>query len=71
MTILGVDTSYTSEELKKKYRRLASKLHPDVAGEGGEVQFKELSEAYNLLLQKKVVVRPSFMHSGIFTIVMR
>ncbi|GAB4387481.1 MAG: molecular chaperone DnaJ [Thermodesulfovibrionales bacterium] len=48
--ILGVDRNATEEEIKKAYRRLALKHHPDRDGgkDGGE-KFKEISEAYSCL----------------------
>ena len=45
--ILGVQKSATLEDIKKAYRRLAHKYHPD---KGGDVtRFKEVSEAYQIL----------------------
>lgn len=46
--ILGVDFKTTLEELKKVYRKLAMKFHPDREG-GSEEKFKEVKEAYEYL----------------------
>lgn len=48
--ILDVDKSATVDEIKKKYRRLARKYHPDVSKEeNAEEKFKEVKEAYEVL----------------------
>lgn len=47
---LGVDPLSTKEEIKRAYRKKASKLHPDVNKEpGAEEEFKELCKAYMIL----------------------
>lgn len=47
---LGVERGASAEEIRKAYRRLARKVHPDVSKEeGAEERFKEVSEAYQTL----------------------
>jgi len=47
---LGVDPGATPEEVKRSYRKLARKFHPDVSkAPDAEVRFKEIAEAYRAL----------------------
>ncbi len=51
--ILGVDRNATKEEIKRAYRELAKKYHPDLHPENRkeyEEKFKEISEAYEVLM---------------------
>ncbi len=48
--ILGVPRDATQEEIKRAYRRLAKKYHPDVTKDPESAQkFKEIAEAYEVL----------------------
>lgn len=48
--ILGVDPNATKDEMRKVYRKLARRYHPDVSEEpDAEERFKEISEAWDVL----------------------
>jgi curved DNA-binding protein len=49
--ILGVDKNASDAEIKKAFRKLARKYHPDIAKDksGSEIKFKELNEANEVL----------------------
>ena len=49
-SIMGVARDATQDEIKRAYRKLARKYHPDVSKEAdAEARFKELGEAYEVL----------------------
>lgn len=56
--ILGVSTNANAKDIKRSYRKLAMKYHPDrnPNNESANEKFKEASEAYEILSnpQKKI-----------------
>lgn len=65
--VLGVSKNATDEELKKAYRKLAIKYHPDKnpGDKEAEEKFKEAAEAYDVLSNKEKRARyDQFGHAG-------
>lgn len=50
--ILGISREASPEDVKKAYRKLAHKYHPDKGG-GDDKKFKEVNEAYQILSDKE------------------
>ncbi|MBQ6956238.1 MAG: molecular chaperone DnaJ [Bacteroidales bacterium] len=66
--VLGVDKNVTPEELKKAYRKLALKYHPDrnPGDKDAEEKFKEAAEAYDVLSNPDKKARyDQFGHAGL------
>lgn len=66
--VLGVQRSATDDEIKKAYRKLAKKYHPDLNPDDdtAEQKFKEVSEAYEILSDKEKRSRyDQFGHAGV------
>src|SRR5256714_2402046 len=52
--VLGVERAASEDEIKKAYRKLARKYHPDVSKEpNAKEKFQEVSEAYETLRDKE------------------
>jgi molecular chaperone DnaJ len=64
--VLGVEKTASVDDIKKSYRKLAMKYHPDQNKEpGAEEKFKELSEAYAILSdEQKRSQYDRFGHAG-------
>lgn len=65
--VLGVERTATPEELKKAYRKLALRYHPDKnpGDKEAEEKFKEIAEAYDVLSdEKKRSMYDRFGHEG-------
>jgi molecular chaperone DnaJ len=66
--VLGVPRSASDDEIKKAYRKLAMKYHPDRSKgqKDGEARFKEAKEAYEILSDKeKRAAYDRFGHAGV------
>src|SRR3982750_4495198 len=62
--VLGVNKSASPDEIKKAFRRLAVKHHPDRGG--NEESFKEINEAYEVLKDSSKRQRyDQFGHAGV------
>lgn len=66
--VLGVEKGATDDEIKKAYRKMAKKYHPDLNPDDktAESKFKEVGEAYEVLSDKQKRARyDQFGHAGV------
>jgi curved DNA-binding protein CbpA len=59
--ILGVPENATKEEIKRAYRELVKRYHPDVGG--SDEIFKVIREAYEKLIGEERILRPKKIHT--------
>ena len=64
--VLGLSKSASEDDIKKAYRKLAKKYHPDINKEAdAEAKFKEINEAYEVLSDpQKKATYDQFGHAG-------
>ncbi|MBO7216727.1 MAG: DnaJ domain-containing protein, partial [Clostridia bacterium] len=65
--VLGVDRSASDADIKKAYRNLAKKYHPDAnpGDSTAEAKFKEINEAYSVLSDSETKARyDQYGHAG-------
>ncbi|MFQ7801097.1 MAG: DnaJ domain-containing protein [Coprobacillus cateniformis] len=61
--VLGVSKSASADEIKRAYRKMAKKYHPDVNKDpGAEDKFKEVQEAYDLSDDNKKAAYDRYGH---------
>ena len=65
--VLGIDKNASEDEIKKAYRKLAKKYHPDVnKAKDAEEKFKEVNEAYEVLSNpQKKQIYDNYGHAGL------
>lgn len=66
--VLGVEKTASDDEIKKAYRKMAKKYHPDLNPDDktAEAKFKEVGEAYEVLSDKQKRARyDQFGHAGV------
>ena len=64
--VLGLSKGASDDEIKRAYRKMAKKYHPDVNKDpGAEESFKEVNEAYEVLSDpQKKATYDQFGHAG-------
>ncbi len=66
--VMGISKDASDDEIKKAYRKLAKKYHPDLnpGDKTAEQHFKEVNEAYEVLSDKEKKARyDQFGHAGV------
>ena len=66
--VIGVPKTASEDEIKKAYRKLAKKYHPDLKpnNKEAEAKFKEVNEAYEVLSDpEKKAKYDQFGHAGV------
>ena len=67
--VLGVQKGASDDEIKKAYRSLAKKYHPDLnnGSKAAEIKMKEVNEAYSQVMKMRTVPAITFLWDGSMT----
>lgn len=73
MSVLNLKPNYTQAELRKSYRSLSKKYHPDIVGDKFLPMFKRVKEAHDFLMNSNgttdsVIEYDWFTHESIFKV---
>jgi len=52
--VLGVERCASEDEIRKAFRELANRYHPDNNETADEAMFRQVNDAYHLAIEKKV-----------------
>tara|TARA_B100001564_G_C20642683_1_gene672934 strand:- start:619 stop:954 length:336 start_codon:yes stop_codon:yes gene_type:complete len=61
--VLGLNRGASEEDIKRAYKKLAMKYHPDKNKEDTTDKFNQVRDAYEVLTKKKQIMRPVTPHS--------
>lgn len=56
LNMLDLNVEAKAEDIKKRYKILVKKFHPDINGKKSEEKFKKINNAYNLLIKNQMDV---------------
>lgn len=66
LNVMGLKRGCDEVEIKKTFRQLAKKYHPDLAGESSRSMFMRINEAYSVLMEQGTSVGCKLTHTSIF-----
>ena len=66
LNLMGLRRGCSEEDIKKAFRILAKKYHPDVSGDENRGKFILINEAYSLLIDKGTQEGCKLTHKSIF-----
>lgn len=70
MQLLNLSNGFTEADLKRAYRKMSKKYHPDIAGQSGKDLFIQVSNAFELLSNPRVIQpKTLYTHGSIFKVV--
>lgn len=70
LSVLGLTNTANEDDIKKAFRKMVKKCHPDVVGESGTAMFMQVKEAYKSLTEGSFSAPAmTVTHSSIFKVV--